>query len=74
MAPGMCSGKLYRTRVYNATVFADVKVVACTLKTTCPMSSIQILLRKITILTRGRAVHHNQVDGSHTPYCLDKHS
>ena len=31
------------------------------------------LFREITILTR-RAMHHNQVDGSHTPYCLDKHS
>ena len=62
---GVGSGPLDRACCQDASVAADVEVIACAVKSTPAVGGLQGLLGKGTVLARGAAMYHNQIDSSH---------
>ena len=46
-------------------VLADVVVVACSVESATPVHHVQSFRGECTILPRGAAMHHEQIDSSH---------
>lgn len=61
----MCADTFKRAGEVHCSILADVVVIACSVESAPPVQPVQIFRRKCTILPRGAAMHHNQVDNPH---------
>ena len=52
-------------RGFDITVFSDVKMVAGAVESPAAVAHLQVLLRKRTVFTGGRAMNDDQIDFSH---------
>lgn len=56
---------LYRPGGFNISVLADIKMITRPVESPPAVAVVQIKLGKALVLTRGGAVHHNQIDIPH---------
>lgn len=65
VAAGVGAGPLDRTCGQDLSVTVDVEMIARAIKSTSAVRGFQSLPGKGTVLARGAAMYHNQVDFSH---------
>ena len=54
---------------FDGSVFTNVVMITGTAKTSCPVGSVHVPLRKGFILTGSETVNHNQINFSHLSVC-----
>lgn len=70
VAAGVGAGPLDRAGSQDLSVTADVEMIARAIKSTSAVRGFQSLSGKGTVLARGAAMYHNQINFSHFFYCL----
>lgn len=65
---GVDADPLDRACGKDAAVATDVEVIACAVKSASTMCRLQSLLGKGTVLARGAAMYHDQINASHRRY------